>query len=102
MDEGVDLQHQLAYAFRQAFRFYEQGRVKQFNETNEQIKQILTVKKSPYLQVREEETIPMDEEPILIFYSLYFSVFYKNQVSLTFLTDYIRTSNFMEEADKLL
>mmetsp|Transcript_34665 Transcript_34665/g.53076 ORF Transcript_34665/g.53076 Transcript_34665/m.53076 type:complete len:226 (+) Transcript_34665:539-1216(+) len=105
-NKDVDLYHKMAYAFKQSSRFFDDGREKQFNETNEQIKELLTVKKmSPFLHYRGEEDpdeTPMDAQPMLIFYALYFSIFYLNKDLLEFLTNYIKESGLGKEAEELL
>lgn len=83
-DREVDFHHQIAYAYEKSYRLRENNKPEAVvKAANTEITQLIASQKW-ILQL----------DPLILFYSLYFSVFYRNEETLTFLKDLIHKLGF--------
>lgn len=79
-DKEVDFHHQIAYRFEKAARF----------KANKKPAAIINAANSEIIKLIDSGSWIIDIDPMIIFYSIYFSVFYQNTELFTYLDSYVK------------
>jgi hypothetical protein len=89
-DKEVDFHHQIAYSFEKAARF----------KANNKPEAIVHAANKEIMKLIETQSWIIDIDPMIIFYSFYFSVFYQNYPLLEYLQKYVIKRNLTKMGDR--